>query len=266
MIRQPLGVVAGITPFNFPAMVPMWMLPIAIACGNTSCSSPSEKDPLGRDLAPSYSPSAGCPTGVFNIVHGDKVAVDASSSTPTLPRSLRRLHPDCPVHLRDGNSPRQAGAGTGRRQEPYDRAPRRRHGTRRRRSRLRRLRIGGRAVHGDLGGHHRRRCRRFAAQRDAERIGGLTVGNGLDPDAEMGLLITAEHRDKVAEYVDKGIDEGLTWSRTARTSPSAGTRTGSSSVHACSTRSLRDVDLPGRDLRPGAERGAGWTTTRTPST
>ena len=76
-IRQPLGVVAGITPFNFPAMVPMWMYPIAIACGNTFILKPSEKDPSTSVLAAEWLQEAGLPDGVFNVVHGDKVAVDA---------------------------------------------------------------------------------------------------------------------------------------------------------------------------------------------
>ncbi|MDP9144033.1 MAG: CoA-acylating methylmalonate-semialdehyde dehydrogenase, partial [Actinomycetota bacterium] len=81
-IRQPLGVVAGITPFNFPAMVPMWMYPIAIACGNTFILKPSEKDPSSSLLAAELLAEAGLPEGVFNVVHGDKVAVDALLSHP----------------------------------------------------------------------------------------------------------------------------------------------------------------------------------------
>ena len=76
-IRQPLGVVAGITPFNFPAMVPMWMYPLAIACGNTFILKPSEKDPSAANFCAELLAEAGLPEGVFNVVHGDKVAVDA---------------------------------------------------------------------------------------------------------------------------------------------------------------------------------------------
>src|SRR5260370_3571700 len=76
-IRQPLGVVAGITPFNFPAMVPMWMFPIAIACGNTFVLKPSEKDPSASVRIAELWAEAGLPAGVFNVVQGDKVAVDA---------------------------------------------------------------------------------------------------------------------------------------------------------------------------------------------
>ena len=81
-IRQPLGVVAGITPFNFPAMVPMWMYPIAIACGNTFILKPSEKDPSVSQLAAEMLTEAGLPDGVFNVVHGDKEAVDALITHP----------------------------------------------------------------------------------------------------------------------------------------------------------------------------------------
>lgn len=81
-IRQPLGVVAGITPFNFPAMVPMWMYPIAIACGNTFVLKPSEKDPSTSLLAAEMLTEAGLPDGVFNVVHGDKESVDALITHP----------------------------------------------------------------------------------------------------------------------------------------------------------------------------------------
>ncbi|MDH3307297.1 MAG: aldehyde dehydrogenase family protein, partial [Acidimicrobiia bacterium] len=82
--RQPLGVVAGITPFNFPAMVPMWMYPIAIACGNTYLLKPSERDPSTANLVAELWSEAGLPDGVFNVVHGDKVAVDAILDHPDI--------------------------------------------------------------------------------------------------------------------------------------------------------------------------------------
>ena len=83
-MRQPLGVVAGITPFNFPAMVPMWMFPIALACGNTFVLKPSERDPSSANLLAEMLKEAGLPDGVFNVVHGDKVAVDAILAHPTI--------------------------------------------------------------------------------------------------------------------------------------------------------------------------------------
>ena len=80
--RQPLGVVAGITPFNFPAMVPMWMHPVAIACGNTFVLKPSERDPSASNFVAQLWAEAGLPDGVFNVVHGDKLAVDALLDHP----------------------------------------------------------------------------------------------------------------------------------------------------------------------------------------
>ncbi|MEU3756786.1 aldehyde dehydrogenase family protein, partial [Streptomyces olivoreticuli] len=83
-IRQPLGVVAGITPFNFPAMVPMWMFPLAIACGNTFVLKPSEKDPSAAFLLAELAAEAGLPAGVLNVVNGDKVAVDRILEHPDI--------------------------------------------------------------------------------------------------------------------------------------------------------------------------------------
>src|SRR6204780_5052513 len=83
-IRQPLGVVAGITPFNFPAMVPMWMYPLAIACGNTFILKPSERDPSAANFCAQLFSDAGLPPGVFNVVHGDKVAVDRLLEHPKI--------------------------------------------------------------------------------------------------------------------------------------------------------------------------------------
>ena len=104
-IRQPLGVVAGITPFNFPAMVPMWMWAPAIACGNTFVLKPSEKDPSASVYTAELLKEAGLPDGVFNVVHGDKVAVDALLEHPGRRRDLvRRLDPDRAVRLRDGDA------------------------------------------------------------------------------------------------------------------------------------------------------------------
>ena len=103
-IRQPLGVVAGITPFNFPAMVPMWMWAPALACGNTFVLKPSEKDPSASMLTAELLAEAGVPDGVFNVVHGDKVAVDALLEHPGHRGDLvRRLDADRALRLRDGD-------------------------------------------------------------------------------------------------------------------------------------------------------------------
>jgi malonate-semialdehyde dehydrogenase (acetylating)/methylmalonate-semialdehyde dehydrogenase len=126
-LRQPLGVVAGITPFNFPCMVPMWMFPVAIACGNAFVLKPSERDPSAALFMAELLKQAGLPDGVFNVVQGDKVAVDALLAHPTCGGELRRLHADRAVHLRDRRAPRQARAGAGRREEPHGGDARRRH-------------------------------------------------------------------------------------------------------------------------------------------
>ena len=159
--RQPLGVCVGITPFNFPAMVPMWMYPVAIATGNTFVLKPSERDPSASMLIAELWAEAGLPDGVFNVVHGDKTAVDALLEHPDVAAvSFVGSTPDREVHLRDGHGERQARAGPRRRQEPRDHPARRRHRLRQRPPRRRRVRLGGRAVHGDLGrrGGRRRRA------------------------------------------------------------------------------------------------------------
>ena len=151
-IRQPLGVVAGITPFNFPAMVPMWMWAPAIACGNTFILKPSEKDPSASMLTAELLKEAGLPDGVFNVIQGDKIAVDAILAAPRhRGRLVRRLDADRALRLRDGDEGRQARAGARRREEPHDRPARRRHRHGRGRRGERGLRVGRRALHGDLG-------------------------------------------------------------------------------------------------------------------
>ena len=101
-MRQPLGVVAGVTPFNFPCMVPMWMYPVAIACGNCFVLKPSERDPSPSILMAELLAEAGLPKGVFSVVQGDKVAVDALLVEPRREGAqLRRLDTDREVHLRD---------------------------------------------------------------------------------------------------------------------------------------------------------------------
>ena len=150
--RQPLGVVAGITPFNFPAMVPMWMYPVAIACGNTFILKPSERDPSASMLICDLFQEAGFPAGVLNVVHGDKEAVDAHPRPSRHQgRELRRLDADRRIRLSARLGGGQARAGAGRRQEPHDRHARCRHGPGRRCADGRRLRLGRRALHGDLG-------------------------------------------------------------------------------------------------------------------
>ena len=188
-MRQPLGVVAGITPFNFPAMVPMWMWAPALACGNTFVLKPSEKDPSASMLTAELLAEAGVPDGVFNVVHGDKVAVDSLLAPPGHRRDLvRRLDPDRPLRLRDGDRERQALPGARRGEEPHDRAARRRHRHGRRRGRLGRLRLGGRALHGRLDAGRGRRDRRRPRRGD----------QGADPRREGGAGPRAGRRDGAA--------------------------------------------------------------------
>ena len=229
-------------PFNFPAMVPMWMFATAIACGNTFILKPSEKDPSASIFIAELLAEAGVPDGVFNVVHGDKVAVDASSSTPTSRRSLRRLDADRPLHLRDRAPARQARPGARRREEPHDRAARRRHRHGRRRRGLGRLRLVRRALHGH---------RDVVAVGDVAdplveaikaRLPKIKVGPGTDPTAEMGPLVTRQHRDKVASYLDSGPAQGATVVADGREHPLYKERTASSSASRSSTTSRPTMD------------------------
>jgi len=204
-IRQPLGVVAGITPFNFPAMVPMWMWAPALACGNTFVLKPSEKDPSASLWTAELLQEAGVPDGVFNVVMGDKVAVDAVLE-----------HPDIAAVSFVGSTPiaryvYETATARGKRCQA----------------------LGGAKNHmivlpdADIDmaadaavsaayGSAGERCMAVSmvvAVGDAadpllaaikERIPKVKVGDGMDPSSEMGPLVTAEHRDKVASYLDEG--------------------------------------------------------------
>jgi malonate-semialdehyde dehydrogenase (acetylating)/methylmalonate-semialdehyde dehydrogenase len=208
-IRQPLGVVAGITPFNFPAMVPMWMFATAIAAGNTFILKPSEKDPSAANFLAELLHEAGVPDGVFNVVHGDKVAVDAILE-----------HPDIAAVSFVGSTPiaryiYETGTRNGKRVQA----------------------LGGAKNHmivlpdADLEsaadaaisaayGSAGERCMAISvvvAVGDVAdplvdllklRLPKIKVGPGTDPDAEMGPLVTREHRDKVASYLDSGPAQG----------------------------------------------------------
>ncbi|MFI6800912.1 CoA-acylating methylmalonate-semialdehyde dehydrogenase [Streptosporangium canum] len=208
-IRQPLGVVAGITPFNFPAMVPMWMFPIAIAAGNAFILKPSEKDPSASLLMASLWKEAGLPDGVFNVVQGDKVAVD---------RLLE--HPDVRAVSFVGSTPiakyvYETGTSHGKRVQA----------------------LGGAKNHmlvlpdADLDlvadaavsagfGSAGERCMAISVvlavdpvgdelvDKIVSRVSALTIGPGDDPASEMGPLVTEVHRDKVASYLDLGVSEG----------------------------------------------------------
>ena len=210
-VRHPLGVVAGITPFNFPAMVPLWTIPNAIATGNSYILKPSEKDPSAPMFIAELFHEAGLPDGVLNVVNGDKVSVD---------RLLE--HPDVKAISFVGSTPiaryvYETGTRNGKRVQA----------------------LGGAKNHMlvlpdadiDLAadaavsaayGSAGERCMAIsivAAVGSAAdplidaistRIENLTIGDGTHPDSEMGPLVTKDHRDKVANYVGVGADEGAT--------------------------------------------------------
>jgi len=205
-IRQPLGVVAGITPFNFPAMVPMWRWAPALACGNTFVLKPSEKDPSASIYTAELLKEAGVPDGVFNVVHGDKVAVDALLQ-----------HPDVAAISFVGSTPiaqyvYETATSTGKRCQA----------------------LGGAKNHmivlpdADIDmaadaavsaayGSAGERCMAVSmvvAVGDVadplvdaikQRIPNVKVGDGMDASSEMGPLITREHRDKVASYIEGDV-------------------------------------------------------------
>ena len=157
-LRQPLGVCAGITPFNFPAMVPLWMFPVAIACGNTFILKPSEKVPGCSMRLAELLTEAGAPPGVFNIVNGAKETVDALLAHPGIAAiSFVGSTPVAEHVYRTGTQARQTRAGAGRREEPHGDHARCRSRPGDRRADGRRLWLGRRALHGDLGGGRGRR-------------------------------------------------------------------------------------------------------------
>jgi len=208
-MRQPLGVCAGITPFNFPAMVPMWMFPMAIACGNTFILKPSEKDPsCSIRLAQLFS-EAGLPNGVFNVVNGDKEVVDSILTNK-----------DVKAVSFVGSTPIAKYI--------YENAAK---------NEKRVQALGGaknhcvvmpdcdmdQAVNGLMGAAYGSAGERCMAQSVAVAVGGigdklveklskkveaLKVGPGLDKNSEMGPLVTKEHLEKVRGYVDLGVKEG----------------------------------------------------------
>jgi malonate-semialdehyde dehydrogenase (acetylating)/methylmalonate-semialdehyde dehydrogenase len=209
-LRQPLGVVAGITPFNFPVMVPMWMFPVALACGNCFILKPSERDPSASVILAELLKEAGLPDGVFSVVHGDKTAVDAILH-----------HPDIAAVSFVGSTPiaryiYETSALHGKRCQA----------------------LGGAKNHmvimpdadldqavdalmGAAYGAAGERCMAISVavpigdqvadaliDKLVPRVRGLKIGPGTDREAEMGPLVTAQHRDKVSRYIDVGEREG----------------------------------------------------------
>ncbi|ABQ32211.1 CoA-acylating methylmalonate-semialdehyde dehydrogenase [Acidiphilium cryptum] len=207
--RAPLGVVAGVTPFNFPVMVPMWMFPMAIACGNCFILKPSEKDPSPGLLLAELLKEAGLPAGVFNVINGDRTAVDALltdpriaavsfvGSTPIAEHIYRTAsHHGKRVQALGGAKNHMIVMPDADLDQAVDAL------------------IG--AAYGSAG----ERCMAISVavavggiadplvERIASRARSLKVGPGLDPEAEMGPLITREHQAKVESYIEAGIAEG----------------------------------------------------------
>ena len=200
-------------PFNFPAMIPLWKAGPALAAGNAFILKPSERDPSVPLRLAELFLEAGLPAGVFNVVNGDKEAVDALlTTTAGQGRRLRRLHPDRAVHLRDRRGQRQARAVLRRRQEPRDRHARRRSRRGRRRPDRRRLRLGGRALHGDLGRRPGRRGDRRRAGRQADRARRASSRSAAadDEGVDFGPLVGQDALERVKNYIQIGVDEGAT--------------------------------------------------------
>ena len=208
-LRQPLGVVAGITPFNFPCMVPMWMFPLALVCGNAFILKPSERDPSASLLIAELLKQAGLPDGVFSVVQGDKVAVDAILQ-----------HPGIAAVSFVGSTPiaeyiQQQGVAHGKRVQA----------------------LGGAKNHmvvmpdadldqaadalvGAAYGSAGERCMAISVgvavghiadeliEKLKPRIAKLRIKDGLEPDADMGPVVTAAHRQKILGYIDQGLKEG----------------------------------------------------------
>ena len=270
--------VAGITPFNFPAMVPMWMFPIAIACGNTFVLKPSERDPSPRCCSPSCCQEAGLPDGVLQRRQrrqgGGRRAARPSRTSQAV--SFVGSTPIAEYVYTTGTRARQARAGAGRRQEPHGRDARRRSRAGGRRADRRRLRLGRRALHGDLG---RGRGRRTPATRWsselAPRVRALKIGPATEPGAEMGPLVTAR-APRQGQGLRRPRRRGRRQARRRR--PRLSTLPGHENgffLGGClfDRRHAGDADLQGRDLRPGAvgrararlRRGASSSSTSTSS-
>ena len=208
-IRQPLGVVAGITPFNFPAMVPMWMWGPALACGNTFVLKPSEKDPSASLYVAALLKEAGVPDGVFNVVQGDKVAVDALLEHPGV--SAVSFVGSTPIAKYVYETGTQAGkrvqALAGAKNHMIvlpdadvdmaaDAAVSAGYGSAGERCMAVSVVVAVGEVADPLVGAIKDRATK------------VTVGDGSDPGSEMGPLITGVHRDKVASYLDSGAEQG----------------------------------------------------------
>nr|MBL8455569.1 CoA-acylating methylmalonate-semialdehyde dehydrogenase [Zoogloeaceae bacterium] len=206
----PLGVVAGITPFNFPSMVPMWMFPMAIACGNTFVLKPSEKDPSAPLLLAELLTEAGLPAGVFNVVNGDKEAVDTLLTDPRVAAvSFVGSTPIAEYIYATGTAHgKRVQALGGAKNHAVVMADAD-------------LDNAVNAIMGAAYGSCGERCMAISVvvavgdatadelvARLAPKVAALRIGNGAERGLDMGPLITGAHRDKVEHYIDLGIDEG----------------------------------------------------------
>jgi malonate-semialdehyde dehydrogenase (acetylating)/methylmalonate-semialdehyde dehydrogenase len=211
-VRQPLGVVAGITPFNFPAMVPLWMFPLAIACGNTFVLKPSERDPSSSILLAEMMKQAGLPDGVLNVVHGDKTSVDRILAHPTIQAvSFVGSTPIAEYVYAEGTRHGkrvQALGGAKNHMIVMPDAD---------------LDQAADALVGAAYGSAGERCMAISVavtvgketadnllSKLETRIAQLKIGPGAkhDPETDMGPLITSAHKDKVSSYIDLGKTEG----------------------------------------------------------
>ncbi len=208
-MRAPLGVVAGITPFNFPAMIPLWMAPMAIACGNTFILKPSEKDPSFALRIADFFKEAGLPDGVFNVVHGDKVAVNAILDDPDIKAvsfvgataTAEYIYQTGCAH----NKRVQALGGAKNHMIVLPDAD---------------MEQATDALMGAAYGSAGERCMAISVavavgdagdrlvQELAPRVRALKIGPGQQADAEMGPVVTREHMERIKNFIDDGVREG----------------------------------------------------------
>ena len=213
-MRQPLGVCAGVTPFNFPVMVPLWMFPVALACGNTFVLKPSEKVPSASMRMAELLKQAGLPDGVFNVVHGDKEAVDALLN-----------HPDIKAISFVGSTPiakylYETAAKNGKRVQALGGAKNHAVVLPDMAANATDLEFAADALIGAAYGSAGERCMAISAvvavgeagdplvAKLKDKAAKLNIGPGDGKDMDMGPLVTRAHRNKVASYIDRGVAEG----------------------------------------------------------
>ncbi len=209
--RQPIGVCSGVTPFNFPAMVPMWMFPIAIVCGNTFILKPSEKNPSCSMKLAELMQEAGLPEGVMNVVHGDKEMVNAILDHPTI--KTFSFVGSTPV----AQAVKSKASANGKRVQALG-------GAKNHAIILADADIeqAANAIIGAAYGSAGERCMAISVAVAVESVAdeltkhllekakNLQIGPGDEPNNEMGPLITADHKDKVIDYIDQGVESGAT--------------------------------------------------------